>query len=198
MVETTKVRERQVEGRTGHQHVYRSQLLDRSDLHGDDWCDTLLAFLFFFPSSSPHGVYRLHTRGFVHKPVADGKRTHDCIAGGNTLRSRHFFLLGLRSLVRESFSFIIFLIYSIRVGTAFPKRQIDRQGHGVNSLSFTASGLTHTKNLNIMGKKKIGRKSSVLPSDQALLQELQASNDFFDALVDMIPAKLYVSGNSGE
>ena len=99
-----------VEGRTGHQHVYRIQLLDRSDLYGDDWCDTMLAYLFFFPSSSPHGVYRLHTRGFVHKPVADGKRTHDCIAGGNTLRSRHFFLLGLRSnrFRSLSFSFTLF------------------------------------------------------------------------------------------
>ena len=32
----------------------------------------------------------------------------------------------------------------------------------------------------------------------ALLKELQESNLFFDELVDMIPAKLYIAGNSGK
>jgi 60S ribosome biogenesis protein Rrp14 len=31
-----------------------------------------------------------------------------------------------------------------------------------------------------------------------LLRELQEENAFFDSLVDMIPAKLYVAGNSGK
>ena len=35
-------------------------------------------------------------------------------------------------------------------------------------------------------------------SSQQLLQELQDDNLFFDELVDMIPAKLYVAGNSGD
>lgn len=35
-------------------------------------------------------------------------------------------------------------------------------------------------------------------SQHQLLQELQDENDFFDYLVDMIPAKLYVAGNSGD
>jgi 60S ribosome biogenesis protein Rrp14 len=30
-----------------------------------------------------------------------------------------------------------------------------------------------------------------------LLRELEEHNSFFDELVDMIPAKLYVAGNSG-
>ena len=32
---------------------------------------------------------------------------------------------------------------------------------------------------------------------KALLKELEQHNAFFDELVDMIPAKLYVAGNSG-
>ncbi len=36
-----------------------------------------------------------------------------------------------------------------------------------------------------------------LHSSQALLKELQEHNGFFDELVDMIPAKLYIKGNSG-
>jgi hypothetical protein len=35
-------------------------------------------------------------------------------------------------------------------------------------------------------------------SQQALLQELQEGNAFFDTVVDMIPAKLYVAGQSGD
>lgn len=35
-------------------------------------------------------------------------------------------------------------------------------------------------------------------SQHQLLQELQDNNEFFDNLVDMIPAKLYVPGNSGD
>jgi hypothetical protein len=30
-----------------------------------------------------------------------------------------------------------------------------------------------------------------------LLRELQDNNAFFDSLVDMIPAKLYIAGNTG-
>lgn len=33
---------------------------------------------------------------------------------------------------------------------------------------------------------------------KALLKELEQHNSFFDDLVDMIPAKLYVAGNSGK
>lgn len=36
------------------------------------------------------------------------------------------------------------------------------------------------------------------PLHEALLAELNANNAFFDDLVDMIPAKLYVSGNTGD
>lgn len=35
-------------------------------------------------------------------------------------------------------------------------------------------------------------------SSAALLKELQEHNAFFDELVDMIPAKLYIAGNTGE
>jgi hypothetical protein len=35
-------------------------------------------------------------------------------------------------------------------------------------------------------------------SQHQLLEDLQDDNSFFDALVDMIPAKLYVAGNSGD
>ncbi|CAJ1936571.1 unnamed protein product [Cylindrotheca closterium] len=35
-------------------------------------------------------------------------------------------------------------------------------------------------------------------SQHQLLQELQDNNEFFDNLVDIIPAKLYVAGNSGD
>lgn len=35
-------------------------------------------------------------------------------------------------------------------------------------------------------------------SQHELLQELQDNNEFFDSVVDMIPAKLYVAGNSGD
>mmetsp|Transcript_16641 Transcript_16641/g.40593 ORF Transcript_16641/g.40593 Transcript_16641/m.40593 type:complete len:250 (-) Transcript_16641:514-1263(-) len=35
-------------------------------------------------------------------------------------------------------------------------------------------------------------------SQHQLLQELEDNNEFFDNLVDMIPAKLYVAGNSGD
>lgn len=47
-------------------------------------------------------------------------------------------------------------------------------------------------------KAKKQRKSKDVPSQQALLKDLQENNAFFDALVDMIPAKLYVAGNSGK
>lgn len=33
---------------------------------------------------------------------------------------------------------------------------------------------------------------------QDILAELEGHNSFFDDLVDMIPAKLYVAGNSGD
>jgi len=36
------------------------------------------------------------------------------------------------------------------------------------------------------------------PSSKAILKELEKHNAFFDSLVDMIPAKLYVKGNSGD
>lgn len=35
-------------------------------------------------------------------------------------------------------------------------------------------------------------------SSAALLKDLQEHNAFFDELVDMIPAKLYIAGNTGE
>merc|ERR1712232_464140 len=35
-------------------------------------------------------------------------------------------------------------------------------------------------------------------SATSLLQELQEHNDFFDDLVDMIPAKLYIANNTGK
>ena len=36
------------------------------------------------------------------------------------------------------------------------------------------------------------------PSASALLRELNGHNSFFDELVNMFPAKLYIAGNSGE
>jgi hypothetical protein len=38
----------------------------------------------------------------------------------------------------------------------------------------------------------------VAVSSQQLLQELAEHNDFFDMMVDMIPKKLYIAGNSGD
>jgi hypothetical protein len=38
----------------------------------------------------------------------------------------------------------------------------------------------------------------VAVSSQQLLQELSEHNDFFDMIVDMIPQKLYIAGNSGD
>jgi hypothetical protein len=38
----------------------------------------------------------------------------------------------------------------------------------------------------------------VAVSSQQLLQELSEHNDFFDMIVDMIPKKLYIAGNSGD
>ena len=35
-------------------------------------------------------------------------------------------------------------------------------------------------------------------SKDLLLQDLQSDNMFFDGIVDMIPAKIYVAGNSGD
>ena len=37
-----------------------------------------------------------------------------------------------------------------------------------------------------------------LTDPNALLKEISEHNTFFDDLVDMIPAKLYVAGNSGK
>lgn len=36
-----------------------------------------------------------------------------------------------------------------------------------------------------------------MPPQHDLYKELQGHNDFFDQLVDMIPAKIYVAGQSG-
>jgi len=42
------------------------------------------------------------------------------------------------------------------------------------------------------------KKQQFAYSKDLLLQDLQSDNQFFDNLVDMIPAKLYVPGNSGD
>lgn len=39
--------------------------------------------------------------------------------------------------------------------------------------------------------------NNIMPPLHDLYKELQGHNDFFDLLVDMIPAKVYVAGQSG-
>jgi hypothetical protein len=49
--------------------------------------------------------------------------------------------------------------------------------------------------------KRSGSKvevAMVAVSSQQLLQELSEHNDFFDMIVDMIPQKIYIAGNSGD
>jgi hypothetical protein len=41
------------------------------------------------------------------------------------------------------------------------------------------------------------QSASVIADPKTILKELEQHNAFFDDLVDMIPAKLYVAGNSG-
>jgi hypothetical protein len=53
-------------------------------------------------------------------------------------------------------------------------------------------------NYTIISLRKMPPQHQSGPDPKALLRELAQHNDFFDNLVDMIPAKLYVAGNSGK
>jgi hypothetical protein len=75
-------------------------------------------------------------------------------------------------------------------------RQTNRRA---NQLFFLSRPRTATLSSLLLTSEEIKvRVTMVAVSSQQLLQELSEHNDFFDMIVDMIPQKLYIAGNSGD